>query len=326
MFAERKTRFQSALAPLMEQFVQEKRACGYRYRTSAELLACFDRFLAKEALPPTDLPRSMTRKWLAKQPHESASTQQHRISIVRQFALFMCRHGYRADVPNRSLGAKSAADFSPRILTHAEIKQLINAVDQLPPTARSPMRHLIMPEVFRLLYGCGFRLSEVLHLRVADLDLNRGILTVRQGKFGKDRLVPPTLPLVTRLQKYAACFEARPPDAFFFPSYHGGSWSIRTVYHLFRKLLLQCGIPHAGRSKGPRVHDVRHTFAVHSLLRWYRDGADLDAKLPLLATYLGHQSLAGTQRYLHLTAELFPEITVRSNAAFADVTPRRAKS
>ena len=98
------------------------------------------------------------------------------------------------------------------------------------------------------------------------------------------------------------------------------------VYHLFRKLLLQCGIPHAGRSKGPRVHDVRHTFAVHSLLRWYRDGADLDAKLPLLATYLGHQSLAGTQRYLHLTAELFPEITVRSNAAFADVIPRRAKS
>lgn len=326
MSAEQETRFQSALAPLMEQFVQEKRACGCRYRSSAELLACFDRFLANQALPPMELPGSVARKWLAKQPHESAATQQHRISIVRQFTQFMCRQGYRADVPHRLLGAKSAASFSPRILTHAEVEQLLHAVDELAPTARSPMRHLIMPEVFRLLYGCGFRLSEVLHLRVADVDLNRGILTVRQGKFGKDRLVPPSLSSVLRLQKYAAGFEARPPDAFFFPSHHGGPWSIRTVYHLFRELLLQCGIPHAGRGKGPRVHDVRHTFAVHSLLRWYREGADLDAKLPVLATYMGHQSLAGTQRYLHLTAELFPEITVRTNAAFGDVIPRRSTS
>jgi len=225
------------------------------------------------------------------------------------------------------LGTKNAAMFSPRILTHAEVEQLLDAVDQLTPTARSPLRHLVMPEVFRLLYGCGFRLSEVLHLRVADVDLNRGILTVRQGKFGKDRLVPPALSLVMRLQKYAAGFEARrPPDAFFFPSHHGGPWAIQTAYHLFRQLLLQCAIPHAGRSKGPRVHDLRHTFAVHCLLRWYREGADLDAKLPVLATYLGHQSLAGTQHYLHLTAEFFPEVAVRVNAAFGDVIPRRCMS
>jgi site-specific recombinase XerD len=326
MSADQETRFQSALAPLIEQFVQEKRACGYKYRSGIQLLTGFDRFLSNEALSARELPRSISRKWLAKQPHESAVTQQSRISIVRQLAQFMCRQGYRADVPERSLGAKNSAMFSPRILTHAEVGQLLDAVDQLTPTARSPLRHLIMPEVFRLLYGCGFRLGEVLHLRVADVDLNRGILTVRQGKFGKDRLVPPTLALVVRLQRYADGFEARPPDAFFFPSHLGGPWSIRTVYHLFRQLLLKCGIPHAGRSKGPRVHDVRHTFAVHSLLRWYREGADLDAKLPVLATYMGHQSLAGTQRYLHLTAELFPEVTVRVNATFGDVIPHRSTS
>jgi len=162
MSAEQETRSQSALAPLMEQFVQEKRACGCRYRSSAELLVCLDRFLANQALPPMELPGSVARKWLAKQPHESAATQQHRISIVRQFTQFMCRQGYRADVPHRLLGAKSAASFSPRILTHAEVEQLLHAVEELAPTARSPVRHLIMPEVFRLLYGCGFRLSEVL--------------------------------------------------------------------------------------------------------------------------------------------------------------------
>jgi integrase/recombinase XerD len=323
---DHKTMFHSSLAPLMQQFVQEKRACGYRYDAPAYLLMRFDQFLLDEAPHQDTLSRPICAKWLAKRPHESAATQQHRISVIRQFGMFLCRLGYQAYVPERLLAAKGGASFSPRILTHSEVQHLLYAVDQLIPTAHAPLRHLIMPEVFRLLYGCGFRLSEVLHLRVADVDLDRGVLTVREGKFGKDRLVPPALPLVRRLQQYAADFGTRPPDAFFFPSRYGGPWWKGTVYHLFRQLLLRCEIPHAGRGKGPRIHDLRHTFAVHTLLRWYREGVDLDAKLPVLATYLGHHSLIGTQRYLHLTAELFPEITARVNVAFGDVIPRRISS
>lgn len=315
--------FQSTLAPLMEQFVREKRACGYRYYEAARTLAAFDRFLMDQALAPGTLPWSVTATWLAKRPHESANTHRHRISVVRQFTLFLSRQDYQADVPKELLGTKKVDEFSPRILTRAEVGKLLQAVDQLTPTARFPLRHIIMPEVFRLLCGCGFRLGEVLHLRLADVDLQRGILTVRDGKFGKDRLVPPAPALVLRLRKYAEHFGARPPEAFFFPSPYGGPLNLRTVYFVFRKLLLQCGIPHAGRGRGPRVHDLRHGFAVHTLLRWYQEGADLAAKLPVLATYLGHRSLAGTQRYLHLTAELFPEITARTNATFGDVIPRR---
>lgn len=315
--------FQSSLAPLMEQFIQEKQACGYKYDSPARLLMHFDRYLSDEAPHQQAPTRDVTRKWLAKRPHESAGTQRHRYTVVRQFTMFLRRLGHPAYVPDGSLAAKDGSGFSPRILTHEEIRQLLHAVDRLTPTAYTPLRHRTMPEIFRLLYGCGFRLGEVLQLRLADVDLDRGILTVREGKFGKDRLVPPALPLVRRLQQYTADFGARPPEAFFFPSPNGGPWRKGTVYHWFRQLLLRCDIPHAGRGKGPRVHDLRHSFAVHTLLRWYREGADLDAKLPVLATYLGHQSLAGTQRYLHLTAELFPEITVRVNAAFGDVIPRR---
>ncbi len=321
-----KGQFRSRVGSLMAQFIQEKQACGYRYGEEAHLLARFDRFLCNEALSQCELPRSISRKWLAKQPHESASTHHHRICIVRQFAMYMCRLGYPADVPDRSLRAKRAESFLPRVLTHAEIEQLFHALDQLTPSARAPLRHIIMPEVFRLLYGCGLRLGEVLHLRVADVDLDRGVLTVREAKFGKDRLVPPALPLVQRLQKYAALMGDRASDAYFFPSPSGGAWSLSAPYWLYRELLLRCGIAHAGRGKGPRVHDLRHAFATHALLRWYREGADLEAKLPVLATYLGHQSLAGTQRYLHLIAELFPQITVRANAAFGDVIPRRIAS
>src|SRR5437660_9533715 len=315
--------FQSVLSVCMEKFLREKHACGYAYRGPARMLRHLDKFLVQEGLATCELPGPIARKWLAKKAHESVQTQEQRITLVRQFSKFLLRLGYSADVPDSTLTARTPATFVPRMLADEELRKFFQATDGLEPTARSPLRHLIMPEVFRLLYGCGFRVNEVLKLRVREVDLNQGIITVRQGKFRKDRLVPPALSLVNRLRKYADHFGSRPPDAIFFPGPSGGPFALRTVYTLFRELLLQCGITHAGRGKGPRIHDYRHLFALHRLRRWYRDGEDLDAKLPLLATYLGHQHLSGTQRYLHLTAEIFPEITARVNAAFGDVIPRR---
>jgi len=316
----------SPLAPLMEQFVQEKRACGYRYVENALILRRFDAFLCQQGLQRCELSKSLNWQWLAKQPHENANTQLGRISVVRQFAMFLVRMGHPADVPDRAIGAKAATYFIPRILTHDEIRRVIDAVDRLEPDAQTPMRHVIMPEVFRLLYGCGLRLNEVLKLRADDVDLVQGVLRINDTKFGKDRLVPPALPLVQRLQKYAAEIGRQPADAYFFPSPRGGHWSSSALYWIFRELLMRCRISHGGRGQGPRIHDLRHTMAVHTLLRWYREGADLDARLPVLATYLGHASIEGTQQYLHLTAELFPEVIMRSNSAFGDVIPRRSAS
>jgi site-specific recombinase XerD len=318
--------FQSVLAPFMEKFLQEKHASGYTYHEPARILRRLDDALVQEGLAARELPRSIARKWLAKKTHESARTQQQRITVVRHFSRFLLRLGHSAYVPDSTLAARNPSSFIPRMLSDEELRKFFQALDALEPTARSPLRHLVMPEVFRLLYACGFRVREVLRLRVRDVDLDRGIITVRQGKFCKDRWVPPALSLVNRLRKYAASFENRSPDAIFFPAPSGGPFSLRTVYTLFRQLLLRCGIPHPGRGKGPRIHDFRHLFALHTLRRWYRDGEDLDAKLPLLATYLGHQHLSGTQRYLHLTAELFPEITARVDAAFGAVIPRRIES
>ena len=326
MTTDDKIGFQSSLANLMEQFVREKRGCGYRYQTGTRMLQRFDRFLCDQVLQPESLPRVISQQWLAKRVHECAGTHQQRVSTVRQFAQFMCRLGFPADVPDGRLIARHPSGFAPHVFAHVDIRRLLAAVDQLAPSAHTPLRHRVMPEIFRLLCGCGFRINEVLLLRVADVDLDQGIITVRQGKFGRDRLVPPAMPLVRRLQQYAADFGRRSDDAFFFPSHHDGPWFNGSVYSIFRMLLLRCGISHAGRGKGPRLHDLRHTFAVHTLLRWYREGADLNAKLPILATYLGHQSLGGTQHYLHLTAELYPEITRRTNDAFGGVIPRRVVS
>ena len=241
--------FQSVLAPLMDRFLQEKRACGYAYHEPFRVLHRLDDFLVQQGLETLELPRGLARNWLAKKPHESASTQQQRITVFRQFSKFLLPAGCPAYVPDATVAARKSI-FVPRMLTEEELRKFFRAVDTLEPTARSPLRHLIMPEVFRLLYGCGFRVREVLNLRIRDVDLNQGIITVRQGKFRKDRLVPPALSLVNRLRKYAGYFDSRPPDAVFFPGPNGRPFALRTVYTLFREMLLQCGIPHAGRGKG----------------------------------------------------------------------------
>jgi integrase len=310
----------------MDEFVTEKRACGYRYSGEAFILRRFDEFLCKQAIQRLELSKSLCYQWLAKQPHESARSQSIRITAVRQFAEYMYKAGYSAYIFDRSIGGGTRSKYSPRILTRGEIMQLIEEADQLRPTAKSPMLHVIMPEVLRLLYGCGLRVNEVMRLRVDDVDFVQGVLRINDTKSGKDRLVPPALPLVQRLKKYANEVERYPGNEYFFPSPRGGYLSSKVVYSVFRALLLRCHISHGGRGRGPRLHDLRHTFAVHALLRWYREGADLDARLPVLTTYLGHSSIEATQYYLHLTAELFPEITARSTLSFGDVIPQRSAS
>ena len=319
--------FHSSIAPLIKQFIQEKRVCGYKYDRPHIILKRLDNFLSKN-LNQIELPERLVLEWLVKQPHEAASTHQIRIVTVRQLAKMMVRMGYPAFVVPDRFGSQRSYRFLAYIFTHSEIKKIIHAADLIKPNPQSSLRHLIMPEIFRLLYCCGFRLNEVLTLRVGDVDLKRGVITVRNAKHGKDRLIPPSFDLVERLQIYAdklekESLEKRTDKSFFFPSNYQKGWSTSGIYAIFRKILYQCGIPHAGRGKGPRVHDIRHTFAVHRLIKWHEEGADLNAKMPLLIAYLGHQDFTGTQKYLHLTAELFPNLTTRMNKEFGDVIPMR---
>jgi len=319
---ESRVTYVSALAPYLEAFVAEKRALGCRYRTATSMLSRFDRFLTAHAVTSPDLSKPLVESWIRKQPFESLSTQRNRIHVVRQFGLFLIRRGHTPYLPHTSLLPKGSSSFVPYIFTHEQIGRLLAAADQTPPHLRSPHRERIYPLIFRLLYGCGLRVSEVLHLRVRDVDLQRGLLTIRETKFGKDRLVPMAPSLTARLRDYAvAHLQTAPLTAPFFPAPDGGRFHDQTIRDHFRRLLWVCGIPYCGRGHGPRLHDLRHTFAVHRLLHWYHDGVDLGVALPVLAAYLGHVSLHGTQRYLQLTAEMHPDLIAALHARHGEVIP-----
>ncbi len=310
----------SPLATYIDAFLQEKYACGYRYIIETAMLRRFDRFLHENNCPDQQLPRTLIEQWMSKQPYEAPANHKIRQRIINQFARFLCRQGLKVHVVDTKLAPVARFYFVPYIFTREQISRLFQVADHLPYDSRSPVRHLIIPEVFRLLYGCGLRISEVLQLHIEDVDLDQGVLTIRQGKFRKDRFVPITTSPIKRLRQYAKDVHFTSADSLFFPNPHGGVYSIGTFYHIFRRILYESGIPHGGRGKGPRLHDLRHTFAVHCLERWYHEGEDLNAKLPLLVTYLGHKSLSGTQRYLRLTPEIFPDINARLDDLFKQIS------
>jgi integrase len=308
------------------QYVAARRAIGYRCEEEARLLRRLDRFLAGQGLTSVELSRELVRQWLAKTPHEHPRTQAARAGLTRQFARFIAERGLPAYVPPPMRMEIARLEFTPYIFTRAEIRALLAAGDRLPATARSPRRHLVMRELFRVLYGCGLRISEALKLTVTDVDLGQGVLLLREAKFRKDRLVAVSPGLSERLRCYAAAVDrARDLGQAFFPNRNGGPYTKWAVYGIFRRLLREAGISHGGRGRGPRLHDVRHTFAVHRLEEWYRQGVNLAAKLPVLSAYMGHQSLVGTQRYLRLTPALFPDVVASVEAVVGHAMPRRER-
>lgn len=318
--------FHSPLGRWMETFIKEKRALGYRYETEYNVLCRLDRHLCEIGLDAEQLTRQVVERWTAATIHEKPTTQAVRVQLVRQFARFLERQGIPAYVPAPHSASVRCSWPAPHIFTHEQVAAILAAADRLKPEGHAPLRYRIMPEIFRLLYSSGMRINEVLRLRVTDVDLDRGILTVRDGKFRTDRLIPVGSVMAERLRAYAVALGRRSADAPFFPAPDGGPYYRYSVYTIFRELLRVCHIPHGGRGRGPRMHDLRHTFAVHRLERWYREGADLASKLTYLSAYMGHRSLTGTQRYLRLTPEIFPDILLLMERFAGTAIPRRVET
>jgi integrase/recombinase XerD len=310
--------FNSPLGALMIEFVKLKRSCGSKYICEYHHLRRFDRFLCEHGLKSAMLSKELVDGWIALHYGEATRSQQSRITVAKLFAQFLVRREIDAYVlPKGAGGRVSWRSFSPYIFSHEQIDRLIELLDNAPPVRIAPFKHIVEKELFRVIYCCGLRASEAAHLKISDADLESGVLSIKQGKFRKDRLIPLPESLTKRLRAYVRLIPlVKGLDSPFFPNRLGRHYSPLTLYLMFRDLLWKLRIPHGGRGKGPRLHDLRHSFAVHRLEQWIKGHADVNAKLPLLSAYLGHVGIAGTQRYLRLTAASFPEIASPLNEQF----------
>lgn len=303
--------FQSINAEGFESYLYEKSLSvgrrmleGERYYAEA-----LDRHLAGREPEAQRLTEQNLRQWLERRPGEKKATQKKRLDFTKR----VCRHMQKTDpaIEIPSLVIRNAQpDYVPYIFTADEIRRIFDAADQYQPTCRSPYLGLAVPAAFRILYGCGLRSHELVSLKLGDVDLDKRVLSIRDTKFGKSRYVPFSGSLEARLRDYIRRrFPAPGTDLWLFASRDDNiPYTTQAVHKWLLNLLHAAGIRHGGRGSGPRVHDFRHTFAVHSIQRCFREKGDMAFILPVLSAYLGHKDLRGTQYYLRLTAEMYPDI------------------
>jgi len=299
------------LAEVSQGLIAEKRAAGLKYDTDAKILSQMCRSSLNYNIPSNTLPETFVREWISKSPNETEANRHMRYKIARNLAQYMKRLGHEAFCPEKEDVGKYFSSFTPYIFTHDEIRRFFEAMDNTrrEKHSASPRYHIVMPMFMRMLYCCGMRVSEVAGLICSDVDLDEGILTVRASKQEKSRYVPMSDELVCILRKFVKTQPESGADSHFFTSPDGGPYSHSSVYNAFRRFLRDAGISHGGKGKGPRLHDLRHSFCVHSLQKFISDGKDVTAMLPKLSAYLGHVSFRYTEPYVRLTAEVYPEIS-----------------
>ena len=316
--------YSGMLADICKGFIAEKRAVGYIYNTEAKKLSEFSRFTLAYDFPKNTLTEEVVKAWIVKKPTDSDKNRYARYSLVKQLGEYMSRMGHSAFIPGFEDVGRCRKTFIPYIFTHDEVARFFAAADSLEYNAKSiaPRRHLIMPVLFRMLYCCGLRVSEACGLHGDEVDLENGILTVRKSKFSRTRYVPMSEELTAVCVEYNKTrLVGTDGDDWFFAAPDGGHYGSRSIYSVFRELLHKAGISHGGAGKGPRVHDFRHTFAVHCLQRWVARGSDPTTVLPRLTAYLGHTTFQSTEEYLRMTAEIYPQISEVMQERFGYIIP-----
>jgi integrase/recombinase XerD len=312
-----------SLAGAITALAAEKRAVGYKYDAEERVLNRFEAFCRAEFPGLDTVTRASAEAWITagRRRGVQPATLQSLAAPVRELARWLGRRGTAAYVlPPRTL--PRPARYVPHIYTDQELADLFAATDRCRYSAEVPFRHLIMPVLFRTVYACGLRVSEARLLCPGDVDVSTGVLQIRDAKGGKDRQVPVSGPLRERLAGYRAHMAGQPGWDWFFPgSSAGRPLTLVNVYHNFRRFLWQARISHGGRGHGPRVHDLRHTFAVNNLRTWFAAGEDIGALLPVLQAYMGHSSISDTAYYLRLTAESYPQIAARVRREHGDIVP-----
>ncbi|MFQ5684880.1 MAG: tyrosine-type recombinase/integrase [Candidatus Binatia bacterium] len=316
--------FRSPLAERLSAFFEIRHALGRSVKSDYTLFRCIDRFLIKTLKPGQPITRRVVAKWVKDIAPLSVGTRINRMCLFRQFCLYLNHFDPRTYLVHQSFLPRRVRP-APFIYTREQVQDILAAARRIGPP--DSLRPSVMATLLGLLYATGLRVGEARKLTLADVDLEEGVLHVRETKFKKSRDVPISVSTIKALSDFLcerqdAGFSTNPvAPAFVNPA--GKAYGQTQVYELFMEIVRHLGIRGPKGERGPRMHDFRHTFAVHRLAAWYKEGADLSVKLPLLTTYLGHTTVFCTEVYLQATAELLEEAGKRFHRYSAIPFPGR---
>ena len=320
--------YRSIFAPYFNQFIGMKNACGYDALRTKWILLEFDKFFIVEGVNELHIKKDQIEKWRTTRINDSERTLYTKYSVWSQFCRYMCHIGVDCFIPR--LPKEPACGFTPYIFTREQMKNIFQACDELQIYDRHmQVNILVLPALIRLLYSTGLRISEALSIRNADVDFVGSVIIVKKTKNGEQRIAPLTESMLEVLKEYASERNKIPvmgisnPDSFFFVSLTGRPCVSGSIYVWFRKVLERCNIPHIGNHRGPRVHDLRHTCAVHALIKMCESGLDIYCALPLLSAFIGHKSIEATEQYVRLTTEMHPHLINQQQEVCSYVFPTK---
>ncbi len=321
--------YKSVLATYIKGFINMKEASGCNFLRGKWILFEIDRFFQENNILEPVITRELVGRWRKTRVNDSQSTLYIKYSIISQLARYMTRQGRECFIPRLPGFSSSKWNFTPYIFTHKQIDQLFCRSNLLRMYDRHMSNTMFsVPAVLRLIYSTGLRVSEALSIRNADIKLDQRYILIRKTKNGSERIVPINDELCNVLQQYAYYRDKIPvrhassPSSFFFIKSDGSYCAAQSIYTWFRRLLAECSIPYVGNHHGPRVHDLRHTFAVHAFVQMAHSGMDLYTSLPIISACLGHKSLYATEQYIRLTSEMYPELAGQCSSVNAFVYPR----
>lgn len=302
--------FSEHVRDIGESYVRYKRSlgfkCSYHDQSSINFMLEFI-YMHSSATKTWALTPEVVYSYSVGSGKERPRTIHLKQSMIRQFGIFMKLQGIDAYVLPKEL-IKTPKDFIPYIFTKEEIESIFYHADRIGPNKNKFINTpFVYPAIFRVLYGCGLRVSEVLALLNDDVDLDNGLLIIHSGKNNVSRLVP----ISESLHEYLFSYNNRVQrgcNPYFFPALHGERYSDVTVRNTFRKLLKKAGVMPLSSGLYPRVHDLRHTFCVHALEQMVTSGIDPYCSLPALSTYVGHKGIESTESYLRLTKQYFLDV------------------
>lgn len=311
--------WESMLAPYMEDFLQYKKAMGYSASSYIWYLGHFDRFCMEYFPKETNLTQEMTLQYLCFQ-NKSANSLNRRLANIRELARYMQSLGKPAYLLPPKMSAPQTS-YLPHIFTEEELSLFFRATDEFPPSIHDPLAQYVVPVMFRILYCCGLRPSEVRLIRTVDFNLVSGRIYIREAKRHKDRAVMLPEDLLHLCDRYDHLRKRHcENDDWFFPQNERQPYGKQWLEYQFRKVWKIAGVTEFVAPK-PRVYDFRHTFATRKLYEWMEKKEDLYQRLPYLSAYMGHQTFSSTAYYIHLLPQRLTVGSAIDWQSFANLLP-----
>lgn len=311
--------FTSSLAPYIQGLIDEKRSNGYKYESEADILYYFDAFCLDYSFNGDDLSRDLVMAYSVKRPTEGKNFRNKRIVCIRQLSYYMLSLGKEAYTPKTS---SSTFTPVPHIMSHDELHAFFYEVDNFSPDYRSKDRMAMAYSImFRLYYCCGMRLLEVCQLQANDVDLETGRITINSSKGQKDRIVFMASDLLILCRNYDNAVQKYLPNRIWFFTASDETKPFWKTNMTRRFKYFWNKTPYADKvDKQPNIQSLRHTFVVHRINDWMRNGYDFQRLLPYLCAYLGHKTINETHYYYHLTVAAF-DIIRKHDVVAANVIP-----